>query len=162
MINLRNIKRKDYSSDDLEKLKITIADSLDKSRVIESETIVDLEKHLWLANAAAATISISFISKKDVVVTSLQYYGSWSFIIGIIMLVVVKFLSEYFCSRDRSRLQAAKSKFDADEVTDMIFDEVRDRFYRTLKYVYIGLKYGSGAMFIIGLVFMVQGVKITL
>lgn len=33
----------------------------DKSRERETETITDLEKHLWLANSSAATIAIGLI-----------------------------------------------------------------------------------------------------
>ncbi len=161
MINLKDIKRKDYSADDLTKLEAVLSDSWNTSRTIESETIVDLEKHLWLANAAAATISIGFIQSKPVV-CNLQYYGAWSFILGIIMLVVVKYLSEYFCSRDKARLQDAKSKFDADEVTDMVFDGIRDNIYKNLNLAYRILKYGSGLVFILGLIFMVQSAKIAL
>ena len=161
MINLKDKKRKEYSSDALKKLEAVISDSWDKSRAVESETIVDLEKHLWIANAAAATISVGFIQSKAEV-SNLHYYGAWSFILGIILLVIMKFLSEYFCSRDRSRLQNAKSRFDADEATDLVFDEIRDGTYNKLKIAYICLKYGSGGMFILGLVLIVQGVKIAL
>ena len=161
MINLKAIKRKEYRADDLAALESVLSDAWDKSRSVESETIVDLEKHLWLANASAATISIGFLQSKPVV-SNLQYYGAWSFIFGIILLVIVKYLSEYFCSRDRSRLQDAKSKFDANEVTDIVFDGIRDNVYRRLNLAYRIFKYGSGFMFVLGLILMVQSIKIAL
>ena len=132
---------------------------MDNSRALKSETIDDLEKHLWLANGAAATISIGFIQAKDVV-SQLHYYGAWFFIIGIIMLVIMKFVSLKLCSRDSDRFEDAKSKFDADEVTDMVFEEIRDKTYKVLNKVYKCLRCGAGLVFIIGCILIAQGAMI--
>ena len=94
--NLQNKKRSSYEENELEQLEVVLNDYWDKSRALVSETIVDLEKHLWLANAAAATISIGYIQANDDV-PQLQLCGAWSFIIGIILLVIMKFVSAYLC-----------------------------------------------------------------
>ena len=49
------------------------------------------------------------------------------------MLVVMKYVSSMNNSRDRSRFQEAKSRFDAEEATDLVFKEVRDKTFTILK-----------------------------
>jgi len=157
MFNLQNKKRNEYSPDDLNLFEASLADYWDKSRSLESHTVNDLEKHLWLANGAAATISIGFIQSKPVV-SCWQYSGAWVFVIGIVSLVFLKYISAYNSSRDRYRFQDAKSRFDAEEVTDHIFRTVRDRRFNVLKHAYLVLQWGAGAAFVVGLVFTLVGV----
>jgi len=158
MVNLLDKKRSAYSADDLAKLEASHGDYWDKSRALESETVADLEKHLWLANGAAATASIGFIQAKAVV-SLWQYAGSWAFMSGILFLVVLKYVSALISSRDRYRFQAAKSRFDADEITDHVFRNVHDRTFHALKYIYISLQWGAGAAFIVGSIFTLIGVR---
>lgn len=127
MFNLKGKKRSEYSADDLARLEQTLADYWDKSRELESHTVSDLEKHLWLANGAAATATIGFIQARSVVPWP-QYTGAWLFVVGILCLVVLKFVSATNSSRDRCRFQGAKSRFDDDEVTDDIFRGIRTRY----------------------------------
>ena len=158
MINLQDKKRSAYEEDgDLSDIEEVIKDYRDRSRSSETQTIDDLEKHLWLANAAAATISIGYIQAKEVVCQS-QYLGAWSFVSGILMLVVMKYVSSINSSRDRYRFQDAKSKFDADEVTDLIFQTIEDRTFRLLKKCYLFLQYGAGIAFISGCILTLIGV----
>jgi hypothetical protein len=157
VFNLQNKKRSAYSTADLAKLDVTLTDYWDKSRASESETINDLEKHLWLANGAAATISIGYIQAK----TSIpfwQYVGAWSFVAGILLLVVMKFVSSLYSSRDRYRFQDAKSRFDADEVTDDVFRTVRDCTFRSLKWSYLLFQWGAGLAFVAGVILTLIGV----
>ena len=159
MINLQNKKRSEYESEGaLSELEGTSKDYWNKSRDDETKTIEDLEKHLWLANAAAATISLGYIQAKEVVCQS-QYYGAWAFVSGILMLVVMKYVSSINSSRDRYRFQDAKSKFDAEEETDFIFKGVRDKIFNILKKIYLFLQYGAGAAFILGCILTLIGVK---
>lgn len=158
MTNLQNKKRSTYAADDLAKLEASCCDYWDKSRALESETVADLEKHLWLANGAAATASIGFIQAKDVV-SLWQYAGAWAFVFGILLLVVLKYVSSFNSSRDRCRFQDAKSRFDADEITDHVFRNVRDRTFDVLKYTYLVLQWGVGAAFIAGSIFTLIGVR---
>ena len=158
MINLKNKKRSDYERDgDLPDIEEMSKDYWNKSRDTEAKTIEDLEKHLWLANAAAATVTIGYIQAKDVVCLS-QYYGAWSFVSGILMLVVMKYVSSINSSRDRYRFQDAKSKFDAEEVTDYVFKGVRDKSFNILKKSYLFLQYGAGVAFISGCILTLVGV----
>ena len=158
MFNLQDKKCSAYSAADLAKLETSLTDYWDKSRALESETVVDLEKHLWLANGAAATASIGFIQAKAVV-SLWQYAGAWAFLSGILFLVVLKYVSASNSSRDRYRFQDAKSRFDADEITDHVFRKVRDTTFRVLKYAYLILQWGAGAAFIAGSIFPLIGVR---
>jgi len=151
MFNLQNKKRSAYSAADLTKLNATLSDYWDNSRKLESETVADLEKHLWLANGAAATAAIGFIQAK-IEITFWQYAGAWAFVSGILALVILKYLSAYNSSRDRYRFQDAKSRFDADRVTDEVFRYVRDKTFFVLKKAYLVMRWLSGAAFIVGLV----------
>ena len=159
MINIQNKKRSEYERDgdlpDIEKMSL---DYWNKSRDAETKTIEDLEKHLWLANAAAATVSIGYIQTAKTIVCQAQYYGAWAFVSGILMLVVMKYVSSINSSRDRYRFQDAKSKFDAEEVTDHIFKDVRDKTFNILKKSYLFLQYGAGIAFILGCILTLTGV----
>jgi hypothetical protein len=158
MVNIQNKKRSAYTADDLAKLEASHGDYWDKSRALESETIDDLEKHLWLANGAAATVSIGFIQAKAIG-PLWQYAGAWAFVSGILFLVVLKYVSSLNSSRDRYRFQDAKSRFDADEITDHVFRNVHDRTFRVLKYAYLVLQWGAGAAFVAGAIFTLIGVR---
>lgn len=157
---LQDKKRSAYSADDIAKLEASHCDYWDKSRVLESETVADLEKHLWLANGAAATASIGFIQAK-IVVSLWQYAGAWAFVFGILFLVIMKYVSSLNSSRDRYRFQDAKSRFDADEITDHVFLNVRDRTFYVLKFAYLSLQWGAGVAFITGSIFTLIGVRST-
>jgi hypothetical protein len=157
VVNLQNKKRSSYSAEDLAKLQKTLSDYWDKSRALESETIKDLEKHLWLANGAAATAAIGFIQAKTVI-PFWQYVGALVFVAGLIELVILKYVSAWNSSRDRYRVQSATSRFDADEVTDQVFVEVRDKLYHFLSFTYLFLQTGAGVAFIAGCVLTLMGV----
>ena len=158
MFNLQNKKRSAYAGADLAKLDATLDDYWEKSRALESGTVNDLEKYLWLANGAAATVTIGYIQAKDIVCLS-QYYGAWAFVTGILMLVVMKYVSSINSSRDRYRFQDAKSKFDAEETTDIVFKDVRDGTFIILKKSYLFLQYGAGIAFVAGCILTLIGVK---
>jgi len=158
MFNLQDKKRSAYSADDLAKLETNLTDYWDKSRALESETVVDLEKHLWLANGAAATASVGFI-QAAAVVSLWQYAGAWAFVSGILLLVILKYVSAFNSSRDRYRFQDAKSRFDAEEVSDRVFRDVRDGIFRLLARSYLVLQWGAGGAFIAGSIFTLIGVR---
>ena len=160
MFNLQNKKRSAYSANDLAKLDASLSDYFGLARASETETINDLEKHLWLANGAAATASIAFIQAKEIV-PLWQYIGAWAFVSGILMLVILKYVSAWNFSRDRVRFQDARSRFDADEVTDHVFRSFRDRTFHALRYAYLVLKWGAGFMFIVGSISTLVGVAST-
>jgi hypothetical protein len=161
MINLQNKKRSDYQKDgDLPALEEVLKDYWDVSRTLETKSIEDLEKYLWLANAAAVTVSIGYIQKADSV-SCFQYCGAWTFIIAILMLIIIKYVSAINSSRDRHLFQEAKSKFDADEVSDFIFKDIRgDRTFGNLRKLYLCLQYGAGLAFVGGCVLTLLGVML--
>ena len=159
MINLQNKKRSDYKKNgDLPAIDEMLKDYWDKSRAMETKSIEDLEKYLWLGNAAAATISIGYI-QKSLTVSNSHYYGAWSFIIGILMLIVMKYVSSINSSRVRYLFQKAKSKFDADEVSDLVFKDIlSDKIFVYLRKLYLFLQYLSGFAFIGGCILTLLGV----
>ncbi len=160
LINLKDKKRSAYEKDgDLSEIEEVLKDYWDTSRALETKSIEDLEKYLWLANAAAVTVSIGYIQKADSA-SFFQYCGAWAFVVGILMLVFMKYLSAYVSSRDRHRFQEAKSKFDADEVSDIIFKEIRDTTHFKLKEIYLRLQRGAGWAFLTGCVLTLFGVMI--
>ena len=160
MINLQNKKRSAYQKKDLLVLEEVLRDYWDKSRTLETKSIEDLEKYLWLANAAAVTVSIGYIHKAASV-SCVQYYGAWAFIVGILMLIVMKYVSSINSSRDRYLFQKAKSKFDADEVSDVIFKDIRkDITFSNLTKLYLCLQYGAGLAFVAGCLLTVLGVTL--
>jgi hypothetical protein len=158
VIPVRDKKHGQYQADELSQLETVLSDYWNKSRALETETVVDLEKYLWLANGAAATVSIGFI-RTAANVPTWQFWGSWLFILGIVLLVCLKFVSAITSSRDRHRFESARSKFYKDEVSDEIFLGIRDRVFKNLKRCYLILQYGSGLTFILGLVLTLVGIQ---
>lgn len=157
MVNLQNKKRSAYSEADLARLDASLDDYWVKSRDLESEAINDLEKHLWLANGAAATVAIGFIQAKTEI-PLWQHAGAWAFVFGILLLVALKCISSVTSSRERDRFEDAKLRFDADEVTDHVFRTIRDKPFRTLKRAYLALQWGAGVAFVAGAIFTLVGV----
>lgn len=132
-------------------------DYWNKSRTLESHTIDDLEKHLWLANAAAATITIGYVQSKGGA-HCLQIIGGWAFVLGIIFLVLMKFVSAFNSSRDRKRFQEAIPNI-TEENFDKKIREIKDKAFVYLRSVYLILQYGSGFLFIAGCILILLGIN---
>ena len=139
-------------------LERDLDDYWQKSRDKESETVADLEKHLWLANGAAATASVGFLQAASVV-SSWQMAGAWAFIVGIVALVIIKFVSEFQASRMRFRFQDAKMRFDANQVSDLVFKDIRDKTFEVTRRIYLWLRWSAGIAFVVGLAFTLMGVS---
>ncbi len=155
---LQDKKRSAYSANELAALERDLDDYWQYSRKKESEAVVDLEKHLWLANGAAATASVGFVQAASAV-SSWQVAGAWAFIVGIVALVILKFVSEFQASRMRNRVQDAKMRFDANQVSDLVFKDFRDKTFEVTRHIYLGLRWGAGIAFIVGLAFTLIGVS---
>ena len=85
----------------------------DKASERESESINDLVKYLWIANSSAATASIAIIQAKGVT-DFFQIWGTSSFILGIIFLLALKFVSEILHSLHRYKFEDYINKVHAD------------------------------------------------
>lgn len=120
---------------------------------LETSTVVDLEKHLWLVNGAAATAAVAFVQQKGFI-SFWQQAGAWAFASGLLFLVTLKFISAYMSSRELARFQESKSQFDAEEQTDFVFreSELRNKTPRFLTWIYRLCLYCAGAAFIFGIV----------
>lgn len=137
---------------ELEKL---LDDYWNKARDLESHTINDLEKHLWLANAAGATITIGYIQSNNVV-GCLQVLGGWAFVLGIIFLVLMKFVSAINSSRDRLKFQEATKGITEGNAEKKI-KGIKDKIFVRLKCLYLILQFGSGILFVSGCVLILLG-----
>ena len=157
-MDLNDKNRNAYSADELAALERDLDDYWQKSRDKESEAVADLEKHLWLANGAAATASVGFVQAASVV-SPWQIAGAWAFIVGIVALFIMKFVSEFQASRMRFRFQDAKMRFDANQVSDLVFKDIRDKTFEVTRSIYLGLRWSSGVAFIVGLAFTLIGVS---
>ncbi len=159
--NMINLSDKDIdwykSSGNLEQIEAMIQDYWDNSRRVESESITDLEKHLWVVNSTAATLLLGYLQTEETV-KDFQAYSAASFIIGIVFLFLLKFISAYSTSRDRIRFQIASSKFQAGDATDSIFHSVRDKKSSIINGTYKFLQRSSGFFFVAGLTSLLVGV----
>ncbi|MFO2495097.1 hypothetical protein SDA97_02710 [Legionella pneumophila serogroup 1] len=132
-------------------------DYFNKARELESYTINDLEKHLWLSNAAATTITIGFIQSKDGV-GCLQILGACSFVFGIIFLLLMKFISAINSSRDRKKFQEATLNISKVNAVEKLRG-IKDKKFNWLRMTYLILQYGAGVLFVIGCILILLGVK---
>ena len=158
MAILQDRKRSSYRDDDLAVLMKDIDEYCAKARDKESQSIADLEKHLWLANGAAATASIGFMQSKSAI-SCAQYLGACMFVLGIALLVGLKITSTIQSSRMRYRVQDSKIKFETDQETDFVFKELRDKTFETIRAIYLWLQWGSALAFVSGLVFTLIGIR---
>jgi hypothetical protein len=153
-------KRSAYTAAELAELQHYLNDYASKSRDMETKAADDLQKHLWLGNAAAVTISVGYIQIAGRSVSNLQYVGASMFVAGIAALVVLKYLGAYTSSRDRFRFDKAHMAFEADTGTDdaLMLNSIRDITYNKLHAVYLLLQYIAGLLFLMGCMVTVLGV----
>ena len=96
MDNLKDKNIEWYKSEGrLETFQKTLNDYWDNSRRVESEAIVDLEKHIWLLNSGAATLLIGYLQTQSVV-SCWQLYSAISFILGVVFLFILKYLGLFW------------------------------------------------------------------
>lgn len=158
-MNLENKKHSDHEADgSLAKFESYLDDYWLKAREHETKTLESLEKHLWLANGAAATVAIGYIQANEQV-CGYQYYGAWLFVLGVLTLVFQKYLSTVIGGRDLARFIDARTKFYANEETDFIFSEVRDNLHSIMNSTYRVLSYCSGLLFMGGCALTLIGVR---
>jgi hypothetical protein len=159
MVNLHDKNRSAYSLDELARLEKSLEVYWTRMADLETSTVVDLEKHLWIANGAAATAAVAFVQERGFVSLG-QHAGAWAFACGLLSLVVLKFLSAYMSSRELARFHEAKSQFDAEERTDFVFreEELRDATAQYLKKAYLWCLYVAGTAFVVGIVLTLVGV----
>lgn len=158
-MDLLDKKRSAYPTAELATLERDLDDYWQNSREKESKAVADLENHLWLANGAAATVSVGFVQAASVTPSWQQVAGAWAFIAGIVALVIIKFVSEFQASRMRFRFQDAKMRFEADQVSDLVFKDLRDKTFKVTRWIYLGLRLSAGIAFIVGLAFTLFGVS---
>lgn len=134
-------------------------DWFEHARLKEGKTIDDLEKHLWLGNAAALTLSGGLFSLGRPAPPQKLVDGLELFVLGLAILVILKYLSVLISSRDRYRMQDAFLRFERELVTDEVFSNIRDAKFKLLRFVYLVLQYGAGLTFLIGCSCTVYGLS---
>ncbi|KAA3630075.1 MAG: hypothetical protein DWQ09_01715 [Proteobacteria bacterium] len=141
----------------LDEVKAWLKNDFDRSRDAESQAINEFEKTLWLANSAAATITIGFLTSNDTP-TIYQFYGSFSFVLAIVLLLLMKLVAEFNASRDRYRRQDHSDKFYTENRPLSFISGIGDFLFKLLNIAYKGLKYSSAFLFVLGCSFTLAGV----
>lgn len=156
---IRNKKRIDMSTEELSHLEAYMNDYENRSRDLESHATNDLEKYLWLGNAAGIAISGIYIQSAKTAIAHTLYWGVGFLLFGLIVLVLLKYLSAFISSRDRFRFQMAKMQFETGKETDAVLDinVIHDKKFRCLRRIYLVSIYGVGLLFICGCVLILFG-----
>ena len=94
----------------LREIEEDLKSEFDRSRNSETQAINDFEKMLWLTNSGAATVTIGFITTTENP-TLILFIGSSAFVLGIIAMLVMRFVAETVTVRDRARRQKASESF---------------------------------------------------
>lgn len=159
MVRLYDKKISKYSPKELEELNVYITDYENFARDKESKSAEDIEKYLWLGNAAALAISGTYIQLMHATGSKIFYAGIGLFVVGLLLLLILKFLSGYISSRDRYRFQCARMKFEADQETDLALsiNKVRDNTFSCLRKAYHFIVRTAGALFMGGCIIVIVG-----
>ncbi|HEY5603398.1 MAG TPA: hypothetical protein VIM41_09830 [Gammaproteobacteria bacterium] len=131
-------------------------EEFNRAREQETRAINEFEKILWLTNSGAATITIGYITSADSP-TSLLFLGSTLFVTGILLLFVMKFVGETNSVRDRVRRQKVSESFFHKGKPMSSFDNIRDKTFKRLAWIYKGLKSVAALCFISGCIVTLIG-----
>ena len=121
----------------------------DRARDLETKSADELEKSLWFANSGAATVTIGYLTASDTPNLS-QFLGCCMFVAAIISLMMMRIVSSTNASRDRYRRQLLSEKFFMENRPISSLEEIRDRTFHILKYVYLSLKAIAAVFFVAG------------
>ena len=141
----------------LREIEEDLKSEFDRSRNSETQAINDFEKMLWLTNSGAATVTIGFITTTENP-TLILFIGSSAFVLGIIAMLVMRFVAETVTVRDRARRQKASESFFLENAPLSIFGKIRDDKFRKLSYLYKFLKSSAGILFVIGCILTLIGI----
>lgn len=153
----------DPTPKDLERMGIlgdiekSLADNFDRAKDSETQAINEFEKSLWLANSGAATVTIGYITTAESP-TLLQFYGCLSFVGAIMVMLSMRFLSEYIASRDRARRQVASEKFFTENLPMSTLNKIRDNTFNSMANTYKVLKISAGVLFLSGCILTLLGI----
>lgn len=132
-------------------------EEFDKARTLESKTIEQVEKTLWLANSGAATVTIGFITTAKVA-TTLQFVGCAMFVVAIVCLVLMNVVGETNASRDRARRQKASELLLKEDRAISTLGKIRDPWFKRLALAYKALKMSVIVLFVAGCTITLVGV----
>jgi len=155
---LENQKFSELSDEEKKEFNEYAKTYFDKAAERESESIDDLVKYLWIANSSAATASIAIIQAKGVT-DFFQIWGTSSFILGIICLLALKFVSEILHSLHRYKFEDYINKVHADICSIDAILKVKGLSLKILRLLAIAFRYFAGLFFICGLILIVLTYK---
>lgn len=87
----------------------------------------------------------------------MQFLGATIFVLGILSLLIMKFVGETNAVRDRLRRQTISEAFFLKGAPMSSFDKIRDDTFRRLSWVYKSLKSAAGICFIVGCIVTLIG-----
>jgi hypothetical protein len=134
---------------ELEEVNKLLWDEFGKARELQTKAIDEFDKALWLTNSGAATITLSYItSAADP--TKLQLFGSGIFVLGILSLLLMKFIAETNASRDTERRRIASESFFNKGASMAVFGKIRDKQFGRLALLFKISKATAGVCFLAG------------
>ena len=136
----------------LDEVREWLKSDFDRARDLETRSLDELEKSLWLSNAGAATVTIGYLTASNNP-TYIQFLGCCMFVAAIISLMLMRIISATNASRDRYRRQSLSDRFFTENRPISSLAEIRDRTFHVLKFGYLSLKVLAASLFIAGCVF---------
>ena len=136
--------------DELDEYKQIKRDYYDKATERETKSIEDFIKHLWIVNGASASLSIGFIQSKGVF-DSFQFYGACSFVLGLIVLLIFKFVHEIISSYDLHRFQTVIGEIENNRIPVDSLRNIRNKPFKIAKHFFLVARIFAAICFIVGL-----------
>lgn len=141
---------------EVEKASNRLWEEFNRARELETHAINEFDKALWLTNSGAATVTLGYITSTQNP-TMMQFLGAATFVLGILSLLLMKFIGETNAVRDRLRRQTISEAFFLNGAPMSSFDKIRDSTFRRLSWAYKSLKSGAGICFIVGCIVTLIG-----
>lgn len=141
----------------LDEVREWMKTDFDRARDLESQSVNELEKSLWLVNSGAATVTLGYLTTAGSP-SYVQFLGCGSFVIAIVSLLLMRIVSALNASRDRNRRQAMSEKFFTDNLPISSLEKIRDTRFQVLRWTYIILKFSAAVLFVVGCLLTLKGV----
>lgn len=136
-------------SGEIQEFQKFLWDEFEKARGLQTKAIDEFDKALWLTNSGAATITLGYITS-GTDPTRLQLLGSGIFVLGILSLLFMKFIAETNTSRDTERRRVASELFSKNRASVAVFDNIRDKKFARLVWLFKASKATAGICFVAG------------
>lgn len=132
-------------------------DDFNRARDIETHSINEFEKLLWLTNSGAATITIGYLTTSSSP-SLILFFGSCMFVTAVVALLIMKFVGETNATRDRARRQRVSELFFSENRPMSTFKQIRDSNFKALVKAYKWLKTSAAILFMVGCILTLSSV----